>query len=942
MYAYDELDRMLSVTSPGPKTVGYRFDRDGNRTKLIYPDATAVTYTFDKASRLTGLSDWASRTVGYTYFADGALKDATNPNGTVAKYAYDNARRLVDISHKLGANVFDRRVYSLDPVGNVTGVSGGAAGDTTELLSISTTHAKGNGQSLDAYVSADGRYVAYHSDATNLAPSDTNNARDVFVRDRTTGTTTLVSATVAGVVGNAQSVDPAISKDGRYVTFRSQASNLVSGDTNGTAWDIFVKDLQTGTVDRVSVSTAGTQANGASQNPVISADGRYVAYRSSATNLVTGDTNAQPDVFVRDRQTSTTTRVSVATGGTQVTGGVSDEPAISDDGRYVAFQSDATNVVASDTNAKTDVFQHDRQTATTTRMSVSSAGAQATDASSDPAINGDGSRIVFRSLATNLVTGDTNAKEDVFVRLVATSATVRASLSNSGAQVTSSSSDPSISTDGTKVAFYSTATTLVTGDTNGRGDVFVRDLTANTTVRRSLTASSTQVNDASSAPWLSGDGAAIAFASVGTNLVPEDTDATSDIYVRGPGSEATTYGYDRLYRLTGVAGPDGSRSYGYDPVGNRSSRVLAGTTTAYAYDRADRISAAGAMAITVNANGDTIAKGADTFAFDQPNRLKTATVAGATETYVYDGDGVRFSRQAGAGSPIRYVSDVARSLPVTIDDGTRKYVYGLGLVYAVAGSAIEVYHPDRLGSTRAITDATGAVTAAYRTDEWGVPTTTTGSSSQPFRFTAQPLDATGLTYLRARYYDPSLGRFMSRDPVIGSPFGPQSLNRCVYASNNPVGLTDPSGLKAAVLEATPTYCDLLRRDIEATIEELAERYLDIVMDPHGLQFDHWSHSNPHPAYGSVEGHRRQFTEKQGNLRNLSDRYRRNCPDDPPPPAAPARLLGNAPVPNPQVFHPNQVDPKYVLWGLSDAALVLYLILSEGSRLFPPRNLLPVP
>ena len=142
--------------------------------------------------------------------------------------------------------------------------------------------------------------------------------------------------------------------------------------------------------------------------------------------------------------------------------------------------------------------------------------------------------MVWKSLATNLVAGDTNAKEDVFVRFVATSETLRVSLSNTGAQVSSSSSDPSISTDGTKVAFYSTATTLVTGDTNSRGDVFVRDLTASTTVRKSLTANGTQVNEASSGPWISGDATAVAFASVGTNLVPEDTDATSDIYVRGP------------------------------------------------------------------------------------------------------------------------------------------------------------------------------------------------------------------------------------------------------------------------------------------------------------------------------------------------------------------------------------------------------------------------
>ena len=153
--------------------------------------------------------------------------------------------------------------------------------------------------------------------------------------------------------------------------------------------------------------------------------------------------------------------------------------------------------------------------------------------------------------------------------------------------------------------------------------------------------------------------------------------------------------------------------------------------------------AANVTAISVNAAGATTARGADTFTYDQADRLTSATVAGITETYAYDGDGVRFSRQVGAGPVTRYVSDVNTSLPVTLDDGTRKYVFGLGLAYAVSDTAIEVYHADRLGSVRAVSDATGAVTATYRTDEFGIPTATTGGSSQPFTYTGEPRDATG-------------------------------------------------------------------------------------------------------------------------------------------------------------------------------------------------------
>jgi RHS repeat-associated protein len=253
-----------------------------------------------------------------------------------------------------------------------------------------------------------------------------------------------------------------------------------------------------------------------------------------------------------------------------------------------------------------------------------------------------------------------------------------------------------------------------------------------------------------------------------------------------------SYSYDHLNRLTGVAGTSGARSYSYDPVGNRLTSV-AGSTTNYAYDRADRITAAGASSTTVNAAGAMTNKGSSTYAYDQANRLTTATVGGASEAYTYDGDGVRFNTQVNAVLS-RLVTDVAAPLPVTLTDGIRKYVWGVGLAYAASASGIEVYQLDRLGSVRAITDASGSIVATYRTDEFGNPTATTGSSTQPYRFSGEPRDGTGLIYLRARYYDPSIGRFMSRDYFAGSLARCQTLNRYSYALNNPATLVDPSGL----------------------------------------------------------------------------------------------------------------------------------------------------
>jgi len=211
-------------------------------------------------------------------------------------------------------------------------------------------------------LSADGRMVAFHSDADSLVTGDTNNAKDIFVHDRVTHATTRVSVSSTGVQGNASSEVVSLSGDGRFVAFYSWASNLVGGDTNNVA-DVFVHDRQTGQTTRVSVSSAGGQGNGNSTLSAISADGRLVAFESSASNLVPGDTNNVRDIFLHDRQTGQTTRVSVnSTGGQSNCSGCvanrghSNYPSLSADGRVVSFASDANNLVTGDTNNKWDVF----------------------------------------------------------------------------------------------------------------------------------------------------------------------------------------------------------------------------------------------------------------------------------------------------------------------------------------------------------------------------------------------------------------------------------------------------------------------------------------------------------------------------------------------------------------------------------------------------------
>jgi RHS repeat-associated protein len=389
-YSYDEMDRLQSVTSPGPSTVGYRYDLDGNRTKLLYPDATAVTYSFDKASRLGSLTDWATRSTSYTYLPDGHVQQVTNVNGTVSQYSYDNAQRLSQVLNKQsGGTVIDQHTYTLDSV----------------------------------------------------------------------GTRTQVAETLAQV------------------------------------------------------------------------------------------------------------------GGGQIT-------------------------------------------------------------------------------------------------------------------------------------------------------------------------------------------------------------------------PITTYGYDKLYELTA----DGGTSYAYDLVGNR----LTMASTSYSYDKADRITAAGATSYTVNANGNVTARGSDSFAYDQANRLKSATVSGTTTTNAFDGDGKRATQTVGSGPTATYINDTKRALPVVLSDGTLKYVWGLGLLYAVDGSGnLSVYHTDALGSIRALTDGSTTLIATYRTDVWGNPTATQGSSTQPFRFAGEQLDSDGFVYLRARFYEPATGRFPQRDQLFGDTRMPVSLNRLQYALSGPVSRADPGGLSSS-------------------------------------------------------------------------------------------------------------------------------------------------
>ena len=409
-----------------------------------------------------------------------------------------------------------------------------STGFSIERVSVASDGTQGNDWSSWGSVSDDGRVIAFSSGADNLVPDDTNGTTDAFIHDRQTGETTRVNVASSGREADYGSDEPSISGSGRFVAFESGASNLVADDTNGCT-DVFVHDRQTGRTTRASIASGGTEANQDSYlygSPSISADGRFVAFYSSADNLVPGDTNQRMDVFVHDCHTGQTTRVSVASDGMEANDW-SAGSTISANGRFVVFQSCATNLVSGDTNRQADIFVRDLHTGQISLANVSSDGTQANRGTlyDSFTISSEGRFVAFTSEARNLVVGDTNWERDVFVHDRETGVTERISVASDGTQANGQSVTVGISADGRYVAFGSMADNLVAGDTNGCSDAFVHDRQTGRTYRISLAPDGTQGNDRSYARSISGNGRLIVFHSAADNLVPDDTNLANDVFV---------------------------------------------------------------------------------------------------------------------------------------------------------------------------------------------------------------------------------------------------------------------------------------------------------------------------------------------------------------------------------------------------------------------------
>jgi flagellin len=434
---------------------------------------------------------------------------------------------------------------------------------TYTLASQSTGGVEANNSAIEPQISGNGRYITFTSQATNLDAFNDPGVKDVFRHDIVTGETLLISKSSGGVGGNGESIKSSVSDDGRYIAFASMSTNLSLDDAD-SGLDIFLHDVQTSQTTLISKATDGTKGQGLSTFPQISGDGRFVVFSSISNNLVAGDTNNSYDVFLHNVQTGQTTLISKATDGT-IGNDDSTVAGISDDGRYIVFQSSANNldIGVGDTNGVSDIFLHDTQTGTTNLISKADDGSLSNGYSLPAKISDDGNFVVYSSDANNLVAGDTNGLRDVFLYDVAADTTARISKADDGTQGDGWSHAANINSDGRYIAFSSNSSNLVPPGDDGIWDVFLYDTQLGQMTRMSVTEDGSDGgNSQSDTPAISDDGQFVVFKSSADNLILGTTPGIDHVYFLDinaappPNNPPTMSLIDQSPAFTEVDGPD--------------------------------------------------------------------------------------------------------------------------------------------------------------------------------------------------------------------------------------------------------------------------------------------------------------------------------------------------------------------------------------------------
>jgi Tol biopolymer transport system component len=388
--------------------------------------------------------------------------------------------------------------------------------------------------SINASVSADGSLVVFSSESPNLVAADTNGVSDIFLRTyRDQSSIRRISVRATGEQANGASTAPFIAASGDWVVFLSKATNLDGG--SGTYDQVFLYSTGQRTVSKVSVNASTEEANGDCSMPTVSSDGRYVAYVSGATNLLPADPSGDQDVYLFDVVSGTTTLMSVNGSGTKGDEG-SSTPYLSADGTYLAFNSNATNLVPGDGNGVNDIFIRTiASPASIQRLSVDAAGAEGLGISLFPSLSGDGSYVVFESTA-RLVPEDDNGVSDIYGRSRTNPASiVLLSSQADGSAASGASEGAHVSPDGSWITFHSFAEDLVPGDSNNVADVFLRPRDdSHRLVRLSVNSQGGQGNGNSLIPAVSNGGQQVVFTSFADNLVANDNNDWPDVFAVRP------------------------------------------------------------------------------------------------------------------------------------------------------------------------------------------------------------------------------------------------------------------------------------------------------------------------------------------------------------------------------------------------------------------------
>jgi Tol biopolymer transport system component len=450
--------------------------------------------------------------------------------------------------------VHDKRAQSLS-----SGPTAPAGPQDITLVPTSDTGVKANDSSVEGPLSADGTKVAIRSRATNLDPGDTDNLRDIYVKDLVTGDIVLASTSDTGVKSDRPSLWSSLSDAGTRVAFVSDATNLDPGATSHTD-QVYVKDLATGDIVVASSSDAGVAGSGG--EPALSGDGTKAAFSSQSHTLDPADTDVIYDVYAKDLATGDVTLVSTSDAGVKGNS-YSRNPSPSLDGSRIAFASSATNLDPLAPNG--GVFVKDLVTGDITLASSSDAGVAGSGGGAS--LSADGTKVAFASSATNLDPADTDAIADVYVKDLVTGDITLVSTSDAGVKGNDNSAGfgPELSGDGTKVAFSSRATNLDPADTDGFDDVYVKDLTSGDLTLAST--SDTGVKGDGVVPYLSADGTRVAFAT-GLQMDAADTDAIVDVYVKRVPATPTSIDISGCDNgNSGTVSIVDIRSYGSRPLG---------------------------------------------------------------------------------------------------------------------------------------------------------------------------------------------------------------------------------------------------------------------------------------------------------------------------------------------------------------------------------------